>query len=148
MEIRKIKKEDFEGYLRLKKESLKDYSKLTGEKIKFSIDKIRKEFDDFISKKNKFAIIIRDKEVIGYITGMFVKNIYNRYGYIDDLFISKNFRKKEYAKSLLKEFTKIMKLKGVENIRLGVRINNRKAINFYKKNDFKTIHYEMEKKLK
>ena len=147
MEIRKAKKEDLKDYLKLKKESLEDYSKLVNKEIKASVKKIKKEFNDFISSKNKFILIISDKEIIGYITSTLKKNIYQKYGYIDDIFIRKGFRKKGYAKLLLKELTKIMKSKGVKNIRLGVRKNNRKAVHFYKKNNFKMIHYEMEKKI-
>jgi len=148
MEIRKARKNDFEDYLSLKKESLEDYSKLVNKEIRTSTRNIKIEFKDFLSSKNKFIIIIYNKEKIGYLAGMLEKNIYKKYGYISDIFISKNFRKKGYAKLLLKEFIKIMKSKGAKNIRLGVRKNNRKAINFYKSNYFKTIHYEMEREIK
>ena len=147
MKIKKTKKEDLKDYIKLKKESLEDYSKLIGKKINPQPKKIKKEFNDFTSSKNKFILIISDKEIMGYIIGVLEKNIYQKYGYIDDIFIKKGFRKKGYAKLLLKEFTKIMKSKGAKNIRLGVRKNNRKAVNFYKKNNFKMIHYEMEKEI-
>lgn len=149
MEIRKAKKGDLKNYLEIKKESLKEYSKLAGEKIKISKKQVIKEFNEFTSSKNKFILLIKeDKKIIGYLTGSLIKNIYQKFSYIDDIFINKNFRRKSYAKALLKNFIKIQKSKGVKKIRIGVRMNNKKALAFYRKMDFKIIHYEMDKKIK
>ena len=50
MEITKAKKEYFKDYLFLKRKEERDYSKITGRKIKYPTDKIlRKEFNESVS---------------------------------------------------------------------------------------------------
>jgi len=53
----------------------------------------------------------------------------------------------DWSEQILKEFISISKKKRIKKIGLGVRINNIKAIKFYKKMGFKIAHYEVEKLL-
>lgn len=149
MKIRKAKKEDFRQYLRLKKQSLNEYSNLINEKIKRTNNDIKKEFNEFFLSKKRFLLFVeKDNEIEGYLIGSIIRSDYQTIGYVDDLFISKNFRKKGGAKKLIEEFIKILKRNKIKKCRLGVNIKNNKAIRLYRNMGFEIKHYEMDKKLK
>ena len=133
MKIRKAKKEDFRQYLRLKKQSLNEYSNLVNEKIKRTNNNIKKEFDGFFSSKKKFLLFVeKDNEIKGYLIGNTMCSDYQTFGYIDDIFVSKNFRKEGAAKKLIEEFIKILKRNKIKKCRLCVNIKNNKAIRLYR----------------
>jgi len=146
MVIRKVKKEDFEQYKLLRKEGLEDYQKLAEEKLKISSKQIKEEFEGIFSNKKRIMFVIEEnQEIKSYIIGSLLKNSYQCNTYVDDIFVRKNARKKGFGKLLMNEFTKWSKSKKATKIRLGVRMNNRKAISLYKKIGFDIKHYEMEK---
>jgi ribosomal protein S18 acetylase RimI-like enzyme len=148
MEIRRAKKEDFRQYLKLKKYNLKEYSNLINERIRRTDKDLKKEFNEFFSSKKRFLFVLeKDKEIKGYLIGTLIVSDYKKTGYIDDLFVSKNFRKKGAAKKLIREFIKILKRKKIKRFRLGVSIKNNKATRLYKNVGFKIKHYDMEKKI-
>jgi len=149
MKIRKAKRQDFGQYLKLKKQSAKEYSKLIGEKITFTDKQMKKEFNEFFSSKKRFLLIAEEKErIMGYLIGTVVGREYQLIGYIDDIFVLKNFRNKKIGRCLIKEFIKILKQNRIRKCRLGVNLKNKKAINLYKKLGFKIKHYEMDKTIK
>ncbi len=73
---------------------------------------------------------------------------YQKFGYIDDIFVSKNFRKKSVAKIFIEEFINILKRNKIKKCRLGVNTKNNKAIRLYRNMGFEIKHYDMDKKLK
>jgi len=147
MKIVKATKKDWKEFKRLKRESLDWYSKLIKEKIHLSDKDIKKEFDEFSQSKNKILIIAKDSETKGYLIGSLLINAYTKTGYIDDVFVSANFRGKGIGKKLISEFKIILRKKHIKKMRLGVNPKNKNAIKLYKKLRFKITHYEMEKKL-
>ncbi len=150
MKIRKAKKSDFKQYLRLKKEEEKDYSKITKQKIKYPKDNIlKKEFNEQLSSRRHLILVIEtNKELIGYIYGTFFNTSYSKGGYIEDIFVLKNFRKKGLAIKLINEFIKILKNKGYKKIHLSVNVKNKGAIELYKKLGFELYHYDFKKEWK
>lgn len=145
MDIRKVKKKDLNQYLSLRKEGLENYQKLTDEKLKITPKQIKEEFEGVLSNKKRIMFVIeQNKEIKAYIIGTLLRNSYQCITYIDDIFVKKDIRKKGFGKLLINEFTKWSKSKKATKIRLGVRINNKKAINLYKKLGFEIKHYEME----
>jgi ribosomal protein S18 acetylase RimI-like enzyme len=149
MKIRKAGKRDLKEFHKLKKESVIDYSKLLKEKIKLHDKDIKKEFNEFSSSNKKVLLIPEvNGQVIGFLTGSLILNYYKKIGYIDDLFVSKNFRGKNIGTLLIKEFMNILKKKKIMKCKLGVHIKNKKALKLYKKFGFKIYHYDMEKKIK
>jgi ribosomal protein S18 acetylase RimI-like enzyme len=149
MEKRKAKKQDFDQYLKLKRQSTKEYSKLIGEKITFTDKQVKKEFNEFFSSGKRFLLIAKeDKRIIGYLIGTIVGREYQLMGYIDDIFVLKNFRNKKIGICLIKEFIEILKQNRIRKCRLGVNLKNKKAIHLYKKLGFKIKHYEMDKKIR
>jgi|WetSurMetagenome_2_1015567.scaffolds.fasta_scaffold47883_4 ribosomal protein S18 acetylase RimI-like enzyme len=149
MKIREIEKSDFNQYSKLRLEGLKDYQKLTKEKLKLSSQQIKKEFNNFFSDNKRFTFVIEeDKEIKAFIIGTIIKNSYQFITYIDDIFVKKDSRRKGFGKMLMNKFEKWSKSKGANGIRLGVRVNNKSAINLYKKIGYQIRHYEIEKELK
>lgn len=149
MKIRKVTKEDFRRYSALRKEGLEDYSKFAKEKLRITSKQIKEEFNGIFSNKRRVLFVFEEnKEIKAYIMGTLIKNVYQCAGYIDDIFVGKDSRKKGFGRLLMKAFVDWAKSKKATKMRLGVRINNKKAISLYKKLGFKIKHYEMEKELK
>lgn len=148
MRIRKAKKEDFDQYKVLRKKGLEDYQRLADEKLKISSKRIKEELEEIFSNKKRIIFVIEEnKEIKAYIIGTLIKNVYQCVTYIDDIFVRKDARKKGFGKLLIDEFTKWSKSKKATRVRLGVRVNNKKAIDLYKKIGFEIKHYEMEKEI-
>ena len=150
MKIRQAKNSDFNEYLKLKREEEKDYSEFIGKKIPHPKDTVlKKEFKEALSSKNHVILVIeRNNRLIGYIHGMYYTNPYSKWGYVEDIFVLKDFRRKGIATALVKEFIKILKKKGYNKLRLSVNTKNFRAIKFYKKLGFEISHYDMKKDLK
>lgn len=149
MKIRKATKKDFEDYLRLKIEDVTAYSKIIKRKLKIpSKEFVKKEFNESIENKNSIILFVEEREVFGYLAGNFLKNSWNNFGYIGDIFIVSNLRKKGLGTKLMREFERICKKKNLEEIRLDVSIKNKEAISLYKKEKFEIIKYNLRKRLK
>ncbi len=149
MKIRKATLKDFENYKISRKESLEYYKEISNEKLKFSDKQIKKEFRDILSNTKRVLLIIEgDKKVAGFIIGTLNKNSYQCIAYLDEIYVDKNFRRKGFSRLLLNEFTKWSRSKNAKIIRIGVSVNNKKAIRLYEKIGFKIKHFEMEKELK
>ena len=146
MKIRKAKKTDIKQYVNLVLKSNKEYQRVISKKINFTRKDIIKDFEEFINSRDKTILIVEDnKKIIGYLVASIFISSYQRIGFIDFLFVSNKFRKKGIAKSLIKEFTIILKKKRIKRINLGVNPKNKKAINFYKILGFKLNKYEFGK---
>ena len=147
--IRKARKRDLNTYLFLRKLATKEYSKLKKKKINLPNNFIKKRFREIISSKNTFLLLVESNtDVAGYLTVSLIKNVNQKMGYVDDIFVLKEFRKKGLGSLLIKELISILKKKKFKKIRLGAYIDNKKALDLYKKLGFKLTHYEFEKRLK
>jgi len=150
IEIRKARKEDFDEYLKLKREEKKDYSKIVCKKITYPKDKIlKKEFNDaLVFKKHLILVVEEDKKLIGYLHGTYFSNPYSKGGYVEDIFVLKEFRKRGIAKNLINKFIKILKNKGYKKIQLSVNPKNIGAIKLYKNLGFEIFHFDLRKEWK
>lgn len=150
MKIRQAKNSDFNEHLKLKREEENDYSKFIGKKIPRPASKVlKKEFKEALSSKNHLILVVEEnKELIGYIHGMYYTNPYSKWGYIEDVFVLREFRRKGIASRLIKEFIRILKKRRYNKIRLSVNIDNTRAIKVYKKLGFEMCHYDMKKEFK
>lgn len=145
--IRRAKKSDLKQYVKLRKINLKEYSKIIGKKPKIISKQIEKEFKDSFSPK-RFILIAEEELIKGYLIGTLMTTPYTKKGYIDDIFVLQNLRQNNIGSSLIKEFIKMLKKRGIRKFRLGVNLKNEKALKLYKKLGFKITHYEMEKNVK
>jgi ribosomal protein S18 acetylase RimI-like enzyme len=152
MRIVKATRKDFEDYLRLRRIYHEEYMKEIRKKERYDLLKksdIEKEYDDFIKKRNMVVLFaLEDGKKIGYLMGLKKSKLSQKEGYIGDVFVLKEHRKKGYAKKLISEFIKILNKKGVRRFRLGVYIKNKRAIELYKKIGFEIDCYDMKLKTK
>lgn len=148
MKIKKSKKEDFHHYLPLKKESIKEYSKLIKEKLNTSDINTKREFDLIFRSKELLLLAEKNNKAIGYLNGAIIEIDNKKTGYIDDIFVLKEFRGGNVGKLLIEEFIRILKNKKIGACRLEVNLKNKKALELYKKLGFKVTEYVMDKKLR
>jgi len=157
MKIREIKKNELSKIFPLAKEFIEDYRKITKPKKCVTIEtalKNKKRIFTNDLKKGTGNIIVaeKDEEFIGYIFVLsFIPGIQksdNRQGYISDLYIQKEFRKKKIAQKLSKEAEKWLKKKKINEIILDVNIVNINAKKLYLKLNYKEESIRMSKKLK
>jgi ribosomal protein S18 acetylase RimI-like enzyme len=148
MKIRKASKKDSKEYLDLRKENLNEYSKTIRKEIKISEKKIKQEFKEIFSDTKKNLIVLeKDKKLRGYFIGSLLINPWKEMGYLDDIFVQKNFRRNGFGTLLIKEFVKTLKSKKINTLRLGVNLKNKVALKMYNKIGFKITHYEMDKEI-
>ncbi|MCK5321322.1 GNAT family N-acetyltransferase [Candidatus Pacearchaeota archaeon] len=149
MKIRKATKKDLKAYKIMRAASMEYFSKISGEKIRSSLDKgIKEEFEMYLSRRDKNLLIFEvRREIAGYMGYMIKKTKYKNFAYLEDVFIKKKFRGQGYGNKLVKYFMKIAKEKGIEKMGLGTRVENKNAIKLYKKLGFKVIGYNFGKRI-
>jgi ribosomal-protein-alanine N-acetyltransferase len=81
-----------------------------------------------------FIIAEYGYKIIGFLVGVKINDILSK---ILMLSISEQFQNKKIGSDLLNYFFRKISEKGVKFVELEVRIENEKAINFYKKHGFK-----------
>lgn len=150
MKIRKARLSDWKDYYKLKVEESLDYEKIIDKSIKLpSKDKLKIEFEEFIKNKNLIIFIAEiEDNVVAYSNCKIHRSVWSKGGYIDDIFVLKNYRKKGIATELIKEFSGYLKGKRLNQISLNVNPKNTDAIKLYRKLDFELVQYGMRKKLK
>jgi len=146
--IRKAKKEDLKSFIKLRKEYINIINKENKINEKIEDNKIIREFKSFFENNKIILLVEIDSTLVGFISGTIFKNVWRKGGYIDDIYIDKKFRRKGIATQLIKEFLNTLIKRKIKTCQLGVSKNNKKAINLYKKINFKLVHYEMGIKLK
>lgn len=143
--------------MELARNFIEEYRKLTKIKPKVTVNsalKFKKKIfeKDFKSGKGAVFAIEKDSQYIGYIfvltftPGMEKASKFSP-AYISDLHIEKSFRRKGFAKKLIKEAEKWAKSKNKKEISLDVGTFNKRAINLYKKSKFQDKSIKLEKKL-
>ncbi len=150
MKIRKARKEDWEEYYKLKLEESKEYKKINIDKIRMPPKKdLKKEFEEFVSSSKLITFLVEaDNKTVAYINCKIHRSFWTKRGYIDDIFVKKEFRKKGYGTRLMNEFSDFLRKKRIKEIELSVNPKNLCAIHLYKELGFGKIKYVMEKKLK
>ena len=144
MGIRKATQNDLLEYVKLRKEDILEYSKIVNEKVTSDDEKLKKEFNGLMNSKDNIIIVAEDENnLIGYLNGSLLNNIWQESGYIDDLFVTREFKRKGIGTQLIKKFIEYLKVKKIKKCKLGVDIKNINAISLYNKLGFKTDHYEM-----
>lgn len=98
--------------------------------------KKRIKFKDFSYKP--IVLLAEEKGVVaGFVSASFINSFDLKQAYIDELFVSKDFRGKGVAENLLKNLLKRLKTLKTEVIFVTTGKTNKKAINLYKKIGFK-----------
>ena len=130
MKIERGKFQDAESLTTLMKEGF-------GWKNKGDISK------DFFSNKNIFCLVAKNKkdEIMGTSTLHIIEKVDRRIGLIEDVVVSKKFRGKLVASSLVKQLILISKEKGCYKTILNT---NSKTESFYEKLGFTKKDLQME----
>lgn len=81
-----------------------------------------------------FIVAEYGHKIIGFIIGVKINDILSK---ILMLSISEQFQNKKIGSDLLKNFIRKISEEGIKFVELEVKIDNNKAINFYKKHGFK-----------
>jgi len=149
MNLRKAKKEDFDEYLKLKREEEKEYSQIIQEKIPhLSKKECKKDFNEIFSSKNNILMAAEEnKKLTGFLYGTFQGKKNTGKGYIEVIFVSKKHRNCGVGSNLIYEFIHIAKEKGYHKIQLSVNIHNITALKLYEEIGFKIFKYELKKKI-
>ena len=91
----------------------------------------KKDFNSFISNQHNI-FILSQPEPVGFIKARIIKDEIE----IISILIDKNFRKKGIGKGLLNDLLSLANKKKIQHIFLEVSVENKVAINLYKKFNF------------
>ncbi|OGM20442.1 hypothetical protein A2714_01275 [Candidatus Woesebacteria bacterium RIFCSPHIGHO2_01_FULL_38_9] len=109
-----------------------------------------------INKNNgKIFFAEDDSKVIGFVSGFvgtqskenLLERVPTKVGYIEDLFVEKEYRGKHVGTNLLEKMEKYLKDKGCDSLWLEVFVPNTSAHEYYKKLGFMDREVGMLKKL-
>jgi len=152
MEIRKATMQDFEEVLKIKLESKQEERSINKE-LK-PVEEVKEYYKGYLRNDlsrdwRAIFIAIENNKVIGLITGKIYRTLkiagYERCGYISNLYVKEEFRKKGIAEKLVEEATAWFKRKGAVKISLEIYEINDKAVNLYHKLGFKNYSVKMKK---
>jgi ribosomal protein S18 acetylase RimI-like enzyme len=92
-------------------------------------------------------VLESNSEIVGYVWFGYREGDFGRYGFLHQLFIREDFRKRGLAKRLLAYAEKRLAEKGVKKMRIMVHDKNCKACSLYEKTGYKKTRLVMEKAL-
>ena len=157
MIIRKLRKSDkvelfrlfveFENYY----QSQKVFSEVTHEVEKYIDTKkaMMRFANKYINNKKVIAYVAeRDNKLIGFIVGDIRKHptkVLNKEGFIEELFVSNDFRKQKIGKTLFDTLVKEFKKQGCTHLGLDSFSDNKTTIDIYHKLGFQDYAITMKK---
>jgi len=154
MKIREATLKDYEELFLLKLESKKEERKWNKELR--PLKEAKKYYSEYLkndleSKWRKVFVAIEKSEIVGLITCKTYRSLYvlgyKRFGYISNIYIKKDFRRKGIAEKLIKKATSWFKQRKAQKISLELYEKNKPAINLYHKLGFKNYSIKMRKKI-
>ena len=110
----------------------------------------RKYFSNRILKDSGCALIASvDGRVVGYLVGGFVKpesyRLVSKMVELEDMYVLEEFRSKGVGAKLCEQFLAWADEKGVKRLRVTASAQNKRAIEFYRKNGFEDYDITLEK---
>lgn len=136
MEVRLAKREDFDDFLKIKIKFNEEYGISKKDK-----EFILEEFDDYFSN-GAIILALENKIVVGYLCGIIEKDMYEKTGYLGELFVLKEYRGKGISTKIKDVFLEFLKSKKIKICRIDVNPENN-AQEVYKKWGFKIDKYRM-----
>ncbi len=158
MKIRKARKEDLKDIAELDKQFWKIHKGIDpfiepGKKL--TLKDYAKNANSFINKKekNKFKFVGElDGKVVGIIKFEIQKNDkffkVRKFGYLDSVTIHEDYRGKGFGKELTNFALEFLKKKGIKFVKFHTNWKNKKAINVFRKMNFKEKNIMFYKELK
>ena len=121
------------------------------EQQEINIESINVHFKKMEELKNVYEnyVLEKDNKVIGYISLLFYRSLFHKVGtaQVNELIIDKAYRNKNYGKELLEYGVKRAVDRGMDEIEISVEKENRKAIEFYKRNGIEEEYLLLGKEL-
>jgi len=147
MMIRLGNNNDYDSYKEIRAECLPDFEILAGKKLLLKEEDLKLEFKQALSKRGVLLIALDGNKITGLLTGLMKSR---SKACLTDILVKHAYRLKGCAEELMNAFEALMKGRNVTTLMLGVRINNKSAIQLYKKHGYKITNkdshsYSMEK---
>ncbi len=155
MEIRKADLNDFNELLKLKLESKEEERKFNNslKPVEDVKDYYRTYLRNDLGSDWRAVFIAEDNNsMIGLAVGKIYRTLmvagYERSGYLSNVYVKKEYRRKGVAFKLTKEILKWFKQKGAVNVTLEIYPDNTAAEGLYKKFGFKNHSSIMKSRIK
>ncbi len=130
---------------------LQQMNEALDEQQEINIESINVHFKKMEELKNVYEnyVLVKDNKVIGYMSLLFYRSLFHKVGtaQMNELIIDKAYRNKSYGKELLEYGVKRAVDKGMDEIEIGVEKENKKAIEFYKRNGIEEEYLLLGKEL-
>lgn len=161
MKIREIREEELDYLWNFEKENREFDKKTLGDKFNlFYISEIsEKEKEEWLKNlresfqnpNTQIFIAEEKKKIIGYTWiktySLNYLNPKKKVGFVNEMFVTKEFRGKGISKELMEKSIKWFKKQGIEFVSLSVFAQNRHAIEIYKKFGFESFSVYMRKRI-
>ena len=144
--IRKKDKEDIYALAQEEQKTLRRYASRAIYRVDFTRDLFEKIFAKHFGKGKRFIGIRENKKIVAILSGSIQKAPKGQVGYIDNIFVSKPYRKRGYATILRDEFYRWLREKGIRYCKLDVLAKN-PAKDIYEKWGFSIDGCQMTKRL-
>lgn len=155
MNIRKVKKTDFDSILDLQLQLEDAEYEYDSNLVKhcYATEEGKKRLKKRISKRSNifFVAVNDDNNVIGFVDGYIPEDEWwykEPVAYLDHIVVDKKYRKKGVASKLIEKFEEIVKENNVKRIKLNAFPDNTPAINLYTKFGFKCYSSYYDKIIK
>ena len=154
MKIRKATIKDFESL-----KEIKILSKIEEARYADTLKRISKTKEDYISylkqdltrKTRVVFIALEGKKVVGMVLSQYFKPLviskFKRKGYMNNLYVLKEYRNKNIGKKLIARAWKWLEDKKVEFVTLEVHVDNKGAIALYHRLGFQDYTIKMSKSI-
>ncbi|MBI3190401.1 GNAT family N-acetyltransferase [archaeon] len=147
MSIRKAAGRDIEHIHKLDKESVKYHQRLDKDFYTISQKwwkiKIASQLEAIKNPDNLILVAEKNGEIIGYVWGYIEKTAKLKIGKIQDLIVTKKYRRRCIALALIKDIMDFFREKKCIISETAVNIENEPAIKTYEKAGFKKNEYKM-----
>ncbi|MBD3164279.1 GNAT family N-acetyltransferase [Candidatus Woesearchaeota archaeon] len=154
IKIRRAAMEDFEGLKKIKLLSKKEEFRYSGA-IRL-IEDNKEDYFNYLKKDIKYInrglfIVVKGKKIVGMILAQYFKPLpiskYSRKGYISNLYILKEYRKKGLGGKLIETALDWLKNNKTKHVSLEIHVDNKKALQLYRKFGFKDYTVKLSKEL-
>lgn len=154
MDIKKSTIDDFDKVLPIKLESKEEERKFNPQLR--PVKEVIKNYEEYLKNdlSNKWRavfIAIEKDKVVGIIVGKIYRTLrvagYERRGYLSNLYVKPEFRKKGIGGKLFKTAIDWLKKKKSKAVTLEIHTENKDKVNFYHKYGFKDFTIKMVKRI-